>query len=69
MDQGKGNVASIASDIFGQLIDPPLRLSKEWGDLPKTAMGRMQKLNFIGDWESFVLFLNSKLHYDFATIL
>ncbi|XP_050311595.1 dynein axonemal heavy chain 8 [Anthonomus grandis grandis] len=54
----KGNMASIAYDIFGTLVDPLLKLSKDWGDLPKTAMGRMQKLNFIGDWEAFVEFLN-----------
>ncbi|XP_019756852.1 dynein axonemal heavy chain 8 [Dendroctonus ponderosae] len=58
MEQGKGNVASIAFDIFSQLIKSPLELSKEWGDLPKTAMGMMQKLNFMGDWAAFVEFLN-----------
>lgn len=60
MEQGKGNVASIAFDIFSQLIKTPLDLSKEWGDLPKTAMGILQKLNFMGDWAAFVEFLNSK---------
>ncbi|CAG9764101.1 unnamed protein product [Ceutorhynchus assimilis] len=59
MDQGKGNLATIASDIFGQLVNPILRLSKEWGDLPKTAMGVLQKLNFLGDWQGFVEFLET----------
>lgn len=53
------NVASIAYDILSQLVDPPLKMYKEWGDLPKTAMGRMQQLNFMGDWDSFVEFLSS----------
>ncbi|KAL1516507.1 hypothetical protein ABEB36_000416 [Hypothenemus hampei] len=55
---GRGNVASLAYDIFATLVEPLIKMSKEWGDLPKTAMGRMQKLNFLGDWEAFVEYLN-----------
>ncbi|XP_030752815.1 dynein heavy chain 8, axonemal [Sitophilus oryzae] len=58
LSRGTKNCASIAYEIFAELIDPPLKMSKEWGDLPKTAMGRMQKLNFLGDFDSFVKFLD-----------
>ncbi|XP_076264177.1 dynein axonemal heavy chain 5-like [Rhynchophorus ferrugineus] len=69
MDTGKGNVASIAYDLCAQLIDPPLKLSKEWGDLPKTSMGRMQKLNFVGDFDSFEDFLGKiKMDLEGVTI-
>ncbi|KAJ8919736.1 hypothetical protein NQ315_006264 [Exocentrus adspersus] len=58
MDKGKGNPAAITYDILATLIAPLLKLSKDWGDLPKTENGRVQKLNFEGDFASFVIFLD-----------
>ncbi|CAG9816206.1 unnamed protein product [Phaedon cochleariae] len=58
MNDGQANFAAVAYDLLAELIKPPLALSKDWGDLPKTENGRMQKLNFEGDFESFVTFLD-----------
>lgn len=60
MDCGRANSAAKAYDILADLIAPLLALSRDWGDLPKTENGRMQKLNFEGDFASFVTFLDSK---------
>lgn len=60
MDYGKANMTAVTYDILADLISPLLALSKDWGDLLKTENGRMQKLNFEGDFSSFVTFLDSK---------
>lgn len=59
MDGGKGNSAAWAHEILASLIAPLLAMARDWGDLPKTEKGRMQKLNFEGDFSSFVTFLDS----------
>ncbi|KAG5892027.1 hypothetical protein JTB14_024467 [Gonioctena quinquepunctata] len=58
MDEGKLNFAAVAYDLLMDIMTPLLALSKDWGDLPKTANGRMQKLDFEGDFSAFVTFLD-----------
>lgn len=60
MQEGNANCAKVFYDLLAEMIKPPMGYLKEWGDLPKTKSGQMQKLNFDGDFESFVCFLNSK---------
>lgn len=60
MYEGKGNPAKIFYDLIAEMINPPMSYLKEWGDLPKTKSGQLQKMNFEGDFEAFVSFLNSK---------
>ncbi|XP_060520516.1 dynein axonemal heavy chain 8 isoform X2 [Cylas formicarius] len=59
LDTRKGgvNIVYIVHEILTQLVDPPLKFTKDWGDLTKSALGRNQKLNFVGDFSSFLAFL------------
>ncbi|KAJ3662197.1 hypothetical protein Zmor_006553 [Zophobas morio] len=52
-----GNSVAVSYNLLAQLIDPSVKLNKDWGDLPKTEVGLRQKINFEGDFNSFVDFL------------
>nr|CAH7731320.1 unnamed protein product [Callosobruchus chinensis] len=58
MDNGNANTAEVLYNLLADLIKIPLSIWKEWGDLPKTENGRLQKINFDGDFECFVTFLD-----------
>lgn len=60
MQEGTANSAKVFYDLLADMIDKPLGYLKEWGDLPKTRSGRLHKMNFEGDFKSFVGFLESK---------
>ncbi|KAJ8938536.1 hypothetical protein NQ318_016906 [Aromia moschata] len=65
MKNGQTNTAAVLYDILADLIVPPLSMTKDWGDLPKTYHGRMEKLIFEGDFASFVRFIDkTKLDLD-----
>ncbi|XP_072395911.1 dynein axonemal heavy chain 8 [Diabrotica undecimpunctata] len=55
---GEVSFAVLAYDVLAELIKPVVTYWTNWGDLPKTEIGRMQKLNFDGDFEAFVLYLD-----------
>ncbi|CAG9855812.1 unnamed protein product [Phyllotreta striolata] len=55
---GQVNFAALAFDVMNRLIKPTLDVYTQWGDLTKTEIGRLAKLNFHGDFESFITFLN-----------
>lgn len=46
--------------LLADLMDPSINLTKDWGDLLKTADGILQKNDFIIDYETFREFINSK---------
>nr|CAI5817756.1 unnamed protein product [Callosobruchus analis] len=58
MDNGRANTAEVLYNLLADLIKIPLSFWKDWGDLPKTENGRLQKINFDGDFECFVTFLD-----------
>lgn len=59
----KGNAVAVVYDLLQKLLKPSIEVTKEWGDLPKTAIGLEIKKDFEGDFKSFVDFFHSK--YDF----
>lgn len=61
MVHAKGNAVAVVYDCLAKLLKPSMDVTKEWGDLPKTAMGLEIKKDFEGDFQSFVDFFNSNL--------
>lgn len=60
MQTGTANPAEVLYDLLAERIKPTMGYLKEWGDLPKTQSGRLHKINFEGDFQSFINFLESK---------
>lgn len=60
MQSGEANPAEVFYDLLDDIVKVPMSYLKEWGDLPKTRSGQMQKLNFEGDFDAFISFLESK---------
>lgn len=56
----KGNAVAVVYDFLEKLLKPSIEVTKEWGDLPKTAMGLEIKRDFEGDFQSFVDFFHRK---------
>lgn len=52
-----GNSVAVAYKLLADLVDPSVKLNRDWGDLPKTEVGLRQKRSFEGDFESFIDFL------------
>lgn len=59
MVHAKGNAVAVVHDCLAKLLKPSMDITKEWGDLPKTAMGLEIKKDFEGDFQSFVDFFHS----------
>lgn len=55
-----GNVVAAVCNLINILIRPNIEITKEWGDLTKTQEGLEVKKEFMGDFSSFVNFLDSK---------
>lgn len=55
-----GNSVALLHNISHKLLQPSFNLNKEWGDLLKTEVGTKQQINFKGDFELFVDFLNRR---------
>lgn len=60
MQYSKNNAVAVVYDFLEKLLKPSIEVTKEWGDLPKTAMGLEIKRDFEGDFQSFVDFFYSK---------
>lgn len=54
-----GNAVAVVYGCLEKLIKPLMDVTKEWGDLLKTAMGLEIKKDFEGDFQSFVDFFHS----------
>lgn len=59
----KENAVAIVFDFLDKVLKPSIDVTKEWGDLPKTAIGLEIKRDFEGDFQSFVDFFQSKHHF------
>lgn len=53
------SLVSVLYDLINDFVRIPLLGNKEWGNLMKTEAGRVTKKEFIGDFESFLRFLDS----------
>lgn len=62
MAYAKGNAVAVVYDFLEKVLKPSTDVTKEWGDLPKTAIGLEIKRDFEGDFQSFVDFFRSKHH-------
>lgn len=60
MSTGNQSIVSLLYNLLSNFIKPPLSNYKEWGDLMKTDAGKVYKKEFLGDFESFLSFLDSK---------
>lgn len=60
MDFANGNAVAVIYDFLEKLLKPSIDVTKEWGDLPKTAIGLEIKRDFEGDFQSFVDFFHSR---------
>lgn len=56
------NVVAAVSNLIDILIQPNVDITKDWGDLNKTQRGLDIKKQFLGDFTSFVNFVES-MHY------
>lgn len=61
MTKKNKSIVSLLYDLLNNFIKPPLLNNKEWGDLLKTEAGRITKKEFLGDFNSFLSFLDSKV--------
>lgn len=59
MAQAKGNAVAVVYDLLEKVLKPTIDVTREWGDLPKTAIGVEIKRDFEGDFQSFVDFFQS----------
>lgn len=59
MMHAHGNAVAVVYDVLAKLITPSMAITRDWGDLPKSEMGREIKKTFLGDFEAFVNFLQS----------
>lgn len=53
------NLVALVHDSIQNIITPTMAITKDWGDLPKTAVGLQIKKDFLGDFDCFVQFLES----------
>lgn len=56
----KGNAVAALSGLLSDVIGRSLKSTKEWGDLLKTDAGLLTKKNFLGDYDAFANFIESK---------
>lgn len=61
----KENAVAVVYDFLDKVLKPSIDVTKEWGDLPKTAIGLEIKRDFEGDFQSFVDFFQSKINFHF----
>ncbi|KAI4469355.1 male fertility factor kl5 [Holotrichia oblita] len=54
-----GNAVAVVCNLINMLLRPTVEITKEWGDLNKTQEGQEIKKQFMGDFESFVDFLDT----------
>lgn len=59
MTEPGATVVSLVYDFLKTLMQPHLNATKDWGDLNKTDAGLEAKTDFLGDFDSFMNFLES----------
>lgn len=60
MTKGSKSIVSALYDLLDRYIRTPLSNYKDWGDLNKTEAGRITRKEFVGDFLSFLTFLDSR---------
>lgn len=60
MKEMNGNPVAVISYLISKLLAPSVNGTKEWGDMSKTGAGLRTKKDFLGDFEFFANFLESK---------